>query len=163
MRKLTKNEIQNPSIIPSDGKLFESRALTSQGGSSNPDADFYEFNNKKFHPGTNQHWKTTKEGLANLKKVERLMEAKNSLRYIRYLEDFPYTAFTNIWTDTITGSFTESKIYVVQTNPKVIQRCNKIASVRDEVEKLFGFRNMDGFIRPQSWCRECRTLQSKAA
>ncbi|MBM3896858.1 MAG: type III restriction endonuclease subunit R, partial [Thaumarchaeota archaeon] len=42
-------------------------------------------------------------------------------------------------------------------------RCNKMATLRDEVEKLFGFRNIDGFIRPQSWCRECRKLQAKAA
>ena len=25
-----------------------------------------------------------------------------------------------------------------------------------EVEKRFGFRNADGVVRPQSWCRACR-------
>jgi adenine-specific DNA-methyltransferase len=28
-----------------------------------------------------------------------------------------------MWTDTITGNFTEKKIYAVQTNAKVIERC----------------------------------------
>ena len=29
----------------------------------------------------------------------------------------------NLWTDTLTGSFTDEKMYVVQTNPKVVERC----------------------------------------
>ncbi len=35
-------------------------------------------------------------------------------------------------------------------------KCNKTADSRQEIEKEFGFRNVDGMIRPQSWCRECR-------
>ena len=29
----------------------------------------------------------------------------------------------NLWADTLTGSFTDEKLYVVQTNPKVVERC----------------------------------------
>ena len=29
----------------------------------------------------------------------------------------------NLWTDTLTGSSTDEKMYVVQTNPKVVERC----------------------------------------
>ena len=35
-------------------------------------------------------------------------------------------------------------------------RCSKTVHTRQEIEKLFGFRNMDGLIRPQSWCKKCR-------
>ncbi|RNJ76725.1 MAG: type III restriction endonuclease subunit R [Nitrosopumilus sp. H13] len=35
-------------------------------------------------------------------------------------------------------------------------KCGKIAQSRQEVEKGFGFRNIDGIARPQSWCRNCR-------
>jgi type III restriction enzyme len=42
-------------------------------------------------------------------------------------------------------------------------RCDKTANTRDETEKLFGFRNIDGFNRPQSWCRVCRKIQVKTA
>jgi len=35
-------------------------------------------------------------------------------------------------------------------------KCDKEATNREEVEKLFGFRNVDGIIRPQSWCNDCR-------
>jgi adenine-specific DNA-methyltransferase len=49
--------------------------------------------------------------------------AENSLRYVRYIDDFPASGLTNVWTDTGTGNFTDAKLYVVQTNVKVIQRC----------------------------------------
>ena len=34
--------------------------------------------------------------------------------------------------------------------------CRREAFTRQEVEDRFGFRNMDGVIRPQSWCKRCR-------
>ena len=44
------------------------------------------------------------------------------LGYVRYLDDFPAMRFTNMWTDTV-SSFMSDKIYVVQTNTKVVDRC----------------------------------------
>lgn len=38
--------------------------------------------------------------------------------------------------------------------------CNKIAVSNEEIERLFGFRNMAGTSRPQSWCRDCRKTSS---
>jgi adenine-specific DNA-methyltransferase len=35
----------------------------------------------------------------------------------------PFQQIGNIWTDTITGNFTDDKIYVVQTGYKVVERC----------------------------------------
>ena len=43
--------------------------------------------------------------------------------YIRYLNDFPNVPITLKWDDTSTGSFTDPKIYVVQTGVKAIERC----------------------------------------
>lgn len=34
--------------------------------------------------------------------------------------------------------------------------CHKEAKGRDQINRLFGYRNMDGFVRVQSWCRDCR-------
>jgi adenine-specific DNA-methyltransferase len=53
----------------------------------------------------------------------RIHIAKNSLRYVRFADDFGYQVRTNLWTDTGTGNFTDDKVYVVQTNTKVIERC----------------------------------------
>ena len=120
-RRLSNEEKENIKSIPNNTRIFESRALTSQGKSNFDDT--FEFNGKKYVPSGNQHWKTTVDGLKTLAERNRLLKAKNSLRYKRYIDDFPYGYYTNIWQDTITGSFTADKIYVVQTNTKVVERC----------------------------------------
>ena len=51
------------------------------------------------------------------------MSRANSIQYRRFASDFPYKERGNLWTDTLTGSFTGEKMYVVQTNPKVVERC----------------------------------------
>jgi adenine-specific DNA-methyltransferase len=53
----------------------------------------------------------------------RLHVAKNSIQYVRLAEDFSLKSRNNIWTDTLTCQFTDEKMYVVQTNSKVIERC----------------------------------------
>jgi len=35
-------------------------------------------------------------------------------------------------------------------------KCGKSVNSRQEIDKEFGFRNMDGISRPQSWCKICR-------
>jgi adenine-specific DNA-methyltransferase len=37
-------------------------------------------------------------------------------------DDFGWKARNSIWTDTLTGQFKDEKLYVVQTNTKVIER-----------------------------------------
>ena len=70
------------------------------------------------------HWKANYPvGMERLAQAGRIHVAKNSIQYKRLSTDFPYQEIGNIWTDTITGSFLEEKLYVVQTNRKVIERC----------------------------------------
>ena len=38
--------------------------------------------------------------------------------------------------------------------------CGKTADTIQDIDKLFGFRNMNGFVRSQSWCRDCRKLKN---
>jgi adenine-specific DNA-methyltransferase len=104
-----------------EGEAFQSRDLASAGpGSTTFD---YEFDRRTYHPGANRHWKTAREGLDRVSAAGRLFAARNSLRYRRLLADFALSEYTNVWSDTIVGSFHEDKIYVVQTSPKVIARC----------------------------------------
>ena len=42
---------------------------------------------------------------------------------MRRLSDFPLIAVSELWGDTGTGSFTDDKVYVVQTGTKTVQRC----------------------------------------
>lgn len=73
-------------------------------------------------------WKTNREGMERLKDANRLTGAGNTLYYVRYFDDFPAFPYTNLWEDTTTAGFGDPKIYVVQTNTKVIERCILMAT-----------------------------------
>jgi len=100
---------------------FQSTSLVSPGAASAPQKFGYQ--GKIYEIPSNSHWKTTLKGLARTAIANRLYAAANSLRFKSYPADFPISILHNIWTDTITGSFTENKVYIVQTNIKVIERC----------------------------------------
>jgi adenine-specific DNA-methyltransferase len=44
-------------------------------------------------------WKTTLEGLERLRSQNRIVQAENSLRFVRYINDFPASPLTTIWDD----------------------------------------------------------------
>jgi len=121
-RRLTAGEVENPNTIPSGARLFRHTSLTSGGVSPNTTVDF-EFRGKIYHPGPTQHWKTTVEGLRNAVKQNRLIALGNTLRFVNYIDDFPVSPLTTIWTDTVTSGFAEAKLYVVQSAIKAVQRC----------------------------------------
>ncbi len=99
--------------LPNGARLFRSGDLTSQGNS------LVEYNyNGNIYMG---RWKTNVNGLNALAKAGRLILGTKTLSYKRYIDDFPVFPITNLWTDTGTGG--NYKIYVVQTNDKVIKRC----------------------------------------
>lgn len=101
--------------IPNGFSLYKPDNITSQG---NPVINFiYEGNCYSFKS------KTPAQGLERLKKSDRIHKAKNSLQYVRKLTDFSVIQVSQLWNDTGTGSFTDDKLYVVQTGVKAIQRC----------------------------------------
>ncbi len=104
-------------------RLATSADLTSQGESQASDQEF-EFGSRKWKPPVGLHWKTTIEGLNRLADAGRIMIEGKSLRYVRFLDDFPVFPVANIWSD-IGGiqNRTEGKLYVVQTAALAIQRC----------------------------------------
>jgi adenine-specific DNA-methyltransferase len=58
-----------------------------------------------------------------LSDANRLMLVGNTLRYKRYLNDFPVYLLDNVWNDTAISGFARKKEYVVETSTKVIERC----------------------------------------
>ena len=122
-RKMTSGERNNPTRTPHGARVYRHDNLASQGATPAGTIDF-EFDGQNFHPGRNSHWKTTMVGLRKLEYAGRLAApTKNSLAYVRFIDDFPVSEYTNVWTDTQTGAFTDDKLYVVQTNTKVVERC----------------------------------------
>ena len=118
---MTTEQRSNRSDLPSEAKIYRHDTLTSQSGGQTTGSEFFD-QGRIFHPGRG-FWKTNFTGLTRLSRSMRLGHARNSLSYIRFIDDFPVTPVGNLWTDTLTGSFTEDKIYVVQTAQKIIQRC----------------------------------------
>lgn len=68
-------------------------------------------------------WKTSEEGMQRLLAAHRVALVGKTLTYVRYINDFPAFPYTNLWEDTVTSGFGDPKIYVVQTNTKVAERC----------------------------------------
>ena len=121
-RGVTAAETRGEGTVPANARYYNPGDLTSQGSASESQPFVHE--GKTYFPGANSHWKANyPAGMGRLAEAGRIHVAKNSIRYRRFAEDFPFEEIGNIWTDTITGSFTTEKVYVVQTNEKVAERC----------------------------------------
>ncbi len=119
-RKLTSDE-KEKGELPKGSRVFMADNLTSQTGSETTTFQF-EFNDRKFFPKKGG-WKTNCEGMKKLIEKKRIVVVGDTPRYVRYIEDFPVFSYGNLWTDTGVAGFGDPKIYVVQTNIKVISRC----------------------------------------
>jgi len=122
VRQMTKDELDGTSPFPGGGRRFMADTLSSQSGGGTTSFE-YEFQGKKYSPPANAFWKTNMEGMKSLEQANRLLAIGNRLRYKRYVDDFPVVPFTNFWDDTVISGFSEPKIFVVQTSPKVVERC----------------------------------------
>lgn len=119
-RALTANEIRGEVSPPDNVRFYQPTSLVSQGGGS---YSVFEYHGHTYTINQGSHWKTKLDGMQRIAKTNRIHIAKNSIRYVRFAEDFPLKSIRNIWTDTATGNFTDDKIYVVQTGYKVLTRC----------------------------------------
>jgi adenine-specific DNA-methyltransferase len=121
--RLSKAQRADPSLVPGGARVFRPDNLTSSRPAGEADVRSFSFRGQVFNPGKGT-FKTDETGLRRLGNADRLWPtSQGTVQYVRYLDDFPVIPFSNIWTDTGTGSFTEDKVYVVQTNTKVIERC----------------------------------------
>jgi adenine-specific DNA-methyltransferase len=80
-----------------------------------------ELDGRTFLPGAGE-WKTHKAGLERLVLAGRVEGRSNSLAYVRFLDDFPVFGLNSIWSDTGVAGRPGDKLYIVQTNPKIIER-----------------------------------------
>ncbi len=78
------------------------------------------FSGQRFEP--KRGWSTTPAGFERLRAANRLLAIGNSLRFVVYLDDFPFSTLTTNWTDTIESGFAADRIYVVQTARRVVER-----------------------------------------
>lgn len=82
----------------------------------------YLWNGVAYTCGKNAQWRFGAEGqMDRLATAGRLFAGSGkSLGGVLFWDDWPYTTFSNLWTDMHGES---SPIYVVQTNRKIVERC----------------------------------------
>jgi len=127
-RGVTAAEKRGKKPIPDGATPYEPDNIISQGRSKEPQP--FKYQGKQYDAyDKNSHWKANYPmGMDRLAKAGRIHVAKNSIRYVRYHTDFDAAVHGNMWTDTGTGNFTDDKLYVVQTNTKVVERCILMAT-----------------------------------
>ena len=82
----------------------------------------FTYNGTTYYPGR-RFWTTSPNGMRRIARSGRIHESTNSVRFIRFLRDYPVQSLASTWTDTITGQYSDPRLYVVQTATKVVQRC----------------------------------------
>ena len=107
-------------------KIFGPSPTTSQSGSETTRVPI-KFDGREFLPGPGG-WKTNATGFRRLIAADRIMSRTNSLRYVRFLDDYPVVPISNLWADVRWGFDASEKRYVVETNPQVLSRCILMAS-----------------------------------
>ena len=104
------------------GKIFKDADLTRQKKADEKITEVY-YKGKRYQlPNPLKYI----EGIERLIKLDRVFDVNGRLCGKRYEDDNPLVKHSNVWEDTIQGTFEltkDPKKYVVQTAPKVIQRC----------------------------------------
>lgn len=118
-RSLTRDEFENPSILPADLRHYGVHAITSSGSANEPQP--FGFNGITWEPKKNEHWKAQyPEGMKRLVAAGRIEATSKRLGYKRYFDDFAAVPISNLWNDT-RGEM--DIVYVVQTTTRIVERC----------------------------------------
>ncbi|MBS0217720.1 MAG: site-specific DNA-methyltransferase [Proteobacteria bacterium] len=118
-RALSAKERAEASVIPANVLTFQYDNLVSSGYT--PTCIFpLKFEGASFSPGGGRSWKTNQDGVERLIKAARIGCTGKSVRYRRFLQDYPGYEASNIWFDIAVRT---DKQYVVETSTGAIQRC----------------------------------------
>jgi adenine-specific DNA-methyltransferase len=124
-REMTDDELEGRAPIPTGYRILAHNTLYSQGAPADAKDEKFMWNGRTFSCPPNTHWKpgVLSGGMQRLADANRLMLVGNTLRYKRYLDDFPVFLIDNVWDDTARSGFAAKKQYVVETSTKVLERC----------------------------------------
>jgi adenine-specific DNA-methyltransferase len=127
--QLSDEQLSGALPVPT-GRRFMFMDLTSQGESETGSYEI-KFRDDVFKPRAGRHWSTTPEGMERLIELGRVGQKGRNIFFIRYADDFPLRTLWNIWDDTVVSGFMRSHDthYVVQTPPKVVERCLAMCTV----------------------------------
>lgn len=117
-RQMNKEEHSNHAILKGDARVFRVKNPEPMG-----DTEEYkyphEFEGRRY-PAPSKGWGVSPRKMTALCGAGRVQEEGNRLVFRLFFDDYPVTALTVPWNDTVGP---QGKTYVVQTSEKVIERC----------------------------------------
>jgi len=121
VERLSATELDNMAETITNRGVLKRSDLISSGYT--PSCIFpIEFEGQRFIPRSGKSWRTNEAGVVRLMVANRLFVLGSKLYYKLYYKDFGFQSLENVWTDTAAGESSQ-KVYVVQTNLKVAERC----------------------------------------
>ena len=117
-RQMTQQEQQKPSLLPDGASPFVLGNLLSTGYTESCYYNF-QFEGRTVRQGR-YSWKTTQAGMKSLLAANRVWGSGARPGYVQKYSDFPVKSLDHLWDD-VGGA--QNRRYVVETSPKVIQRC----------------------------------------
>lgn len=129
-RSLKKIEKADPKKLPSGAVPYTADQLQSAGmgrekGEGAASWFKVQAEGRVFTPTMQSRWKTNERGMDRLAKAGRIIPQETTIRFLRKIDDFAAFSINNIWTD-VGGA--PDKRYVVETAPKIIERCILMAT-----------------------------------
>ena len=131
---MSQDEQRGKRSLPPGWRAVQLSNLSAEGA-GNVDRDAFEVNGRMYRAGAGKHWKTSHRGLARLFETGRLVPLGSQLNYKRYFEDFPWVEIDSTWEDTGSAGYSaaDPKVYVVQTDSKVLERCLAMTTAPGDV------------------------------
>jgi adenine-specific DNA-methyltransferase len=109
--------------LPDGARIFRMKSLEPSGEMAKGKFN-YTYQGKTYGHPTNGYG-TSPEGMKILDCLNRLQPKGKLLNYRLFREDYPVSAMTSPWQDTVGA---DDKNYVVQTNTNVVKRCVLMAT-----------------------------------
>jgi adenine-specific DNA-methyltransferase len=131
-RALTDLERRDVTLLPKGSRIYSLDNLTSQRPAQGEDVKEFQYDGRTFTPSKGT-FKSDLKGLMKLGTSGRLEPIGNTLRYVRFFDDFSVAPLANNWVDTTIAGFAADKLYVVQTSLKVIERCLLMTTDPDDL------------------------------
>jgi len=105
-----------------EGKILRIYPTYSQTGGPSSRFEF-RHHGLPFRPPGQYGWQTTEIGLRRLDRANRIQRVGSSIGWKAYFEGARYRPLNTVWSDLRSGGFGENRVYVVQTDPRIVQRC----------------------------------------
>jgi len=87
------------------------------------------FGRETFKPSEARQWAFDPQNILRLEMADRIVRySAKQIRWKKYEFERTRGKHNNVWSDTQFGAFASDKVYVVQTNRKVIERCLLMAT-----------------------------------